>query len=383
MLNNSIWISIDGRDILYCGLLLDFFLKKNYKSKKDIEKHVSNLRHAKEPPCALLLGQRLKKSTSISFEITKKCNFQCTYCYVDENATNGFSTMTKEIADQCLKHILNNNIQTKRVSFIGGEPLTNCKTIIHIIENLDRLSPKTIYYSLFTNGSLIPYSVLNMSNKYRINWIISLDGPENLNDMHRGKGAFSSALKTIKLLQRRGISYSLEATLTPDHLADGFNPQILADWFKYKFPSAKSINISPVNIARNRSGFTSEQIELLSQSKSDSLALSLDAYTKNPELELPSQIVRPIVAYLSKIKCDFLCPETRKSKLFFSASGRIGFCNIVDNLVFNKKYNSREMMSLFERLNLKKIGCNVKSVLHDIYVLDVQGIRCIQYHHHI
>jgi len=125
----------------------------------------------------------------IVWNITNKCNFNCSFCYTNSSPDKQYGLDTKSI----LKIVSDiNQTDVSVLSLIGGEPLLR-KDICEIINAID----DRIYLKLDTNGSLL---LKNWSNSLeRLNsFSIGLEGEKATNELDRK--STESVLKSINFL---------------------------------------------------------------------------------------------------------------------------------------------------------------------------------------
>jgi len=59
-------------------------------------------------------------------------------------------------------------------------------------------------------------------------WLVSLDGPREVNDARRGPGMFDNALKAMDALRERGIPFGFSITLSHDNVVPATEPDFIA-----------------------------------------------------------------------------------------------------------------------------------------------------------
>lgn len=97
---------------------------------------------------------------TIDIYITKVCNLNCEYCYVElENTVKDFNSQAfhKKI------HLL----EYRTIRFIGGEPLMKWNDIVNIVEMV-RLKDPSIAFHIITNGLLFTESKIKFIEKHQI-----------------------------------------------------------------------------------------------------------------------------------------------------------------------------------------------------------------------
>lgn len=156
---------------------------------------------------------------SVAFEITNRCNLNCTHCCLSAN------NQSKEMPTQKVFDILKKIIQwhPDKITITGGEPLLR-KDIFELLDFLRQSFDGKIV--LATNGVLITEN--NVDSIIRcVDCIdISVDGiDEESCAKIRGKGVFEKVIKSVQLLKNKGFdSISLSMVLTEENekLADQF-----------------------------------------------------------------------------------------------------------------------------------------------------------------
>ncbi len=123
--------------------------------------------------------------------ITNRCTLKCKHCFIYREGTPHTPTKKNEMpAEQMIKEIkkYRRKFGIVRMVWMGGEPLLRKD----VLELGVKLFPQN---TITTNGTL---PLINLGPK--IKWVISLDGPEEINDEIRGKGCFKKVLKNLNNL---------------------------------------------------------------------------------------------------------------------------------------------------------------------------------------
>jgi len=120
--------------------------------------------------------------------ITNRCNLRCRHCFVfrEGNPTDikgemDTETMVKRLAELQVRH----GIQT--MLWMGGEPLIRQD----VLREGTKLFPKN---TVTTNGTI------DLIDLPRCTYVVSIDGPQEINDAIRGKGSFRRVMKTLSRL---------------------------------------------------------------------------------------------------------------------------------------------------------------------------------------
>ena len=91
----------------------------------------------------------MDKYDVINMHFIDICNFDCIYCYANNNQ-GGVKSQEKweRIIDDIAIYFKENNISTGRINLVGGEPLLYKK----LPEIIDYICDKNIKVSILTNG---------------------------------------------------------------------------------------------------------------------------------------------------------------------------------------------------------------------------------------
>lgn len=140
---------------------------------------------------------------NVQIKVSNTCNLKCRYCYAKHgNYGKKDSLMSKNIAYKIAKEIKETFPSVQKVSFFGGEPLMNIDAIETIINTIDN---KNIKYSMVTNGTIMNDRLMDILKENDIQAIISIDGPEEINDLNRiyknGGGTYKTIELNIKKIQ--------------------------------------------------------------------------------------------------------------------------------------------------------------------------------------
>jgi len=131
-----------------------------------------------------------------SWRITNKCNYRCSYCGYWAGNPNEPELTTGQvfkIIDQL------SSAGIRKIGFTGGEPLIrdDFGGIVNYCYE------KGFSTAVNTNGSLIEKHIKELDKLKRIN--LSLDGPKNINDSIRGRGAFDNVMQAIKIARQKNV----------------------------------------------------------------------------------------------------------------------------------------------------------------------------------
>lgn len=154
----------------------------------------------------------LRKPLVTQILVTKYCDMECKMCFVypvdhDEKIRNtiepSYEAIEKLIDEAC-------DLGTQVIVPFGGEPLIR-KDIGKII---DKIKSKGRYCVLYTNGSYVPRRIKEIENADQI--VISIDGPPEIHDRIRGKGAYDRAIKAVETAVNHGMVTRIHSVLIQD-----------------------------------------------------------------------------------------------------------------------------------------------------------------------
>lgn len=131
-------------------------------------------------------------------ELTRACNLRCRMCY---NAAG--RPMPNEITTEQFKILLGemDEVGVFEARLTGGEPTQRPD----FFEILDYAIAKDFYVSLATNGVWEKDLTQEVCKRKIDDAIVSLEGPEEVNDYFRVGGSFKKTIATIQALKETGI----------------------------------------------------------------------------------------------------------------------------------------------------------------------------------
>ncbi len=143
------------------------------------------------------------QATTAAIDITNRCNLKCLHCYWWKQ------DHSKELEDQQIITFMKvlRARGLRAVILYGGEPTLRPDICIEA----SRIFDATLAFTNGTNG----FPLLDNAQ-----WILSLDGPENVNDSIRGKGVYKKALENLIKAPRQPIVHITISRLNKDSLDD-------------------------------------------------------------------------------------------------------------------------------------------------------------------
>jgi MoaA/NifB/PqqE/SkfB family radical SAM enzyme len=139
------------------------------------------------------------------FSVTHQCNLSCRGCYAKSwKKGDGLNIgQITSIIDQARE------LGTYIYVIAGGEPLM----VDGLLEAISKR--KGSIFLMFTNGTIIDEDLADSIVKVgNLMPVVSLDGPEEINDARRGLGVWKKTTDAMRLLQERGSLFGFSTMLT-------------------------------------------------------------------------------------------------------------------------------------------------------------------------
>lgn len=147
--------------------------------------------------------------------ITSSCNLHCKGCYARENNTCGEGLDKQQMSADRWNEIFD-EAKKLGISFIllaGGEPLMR----LEVIQSAAKI--KEIIFPIFTNGTMIDDSYINLFNKNRnLIPILSIEGRQEQTDKRRGNGTYKALMNCMDSLKKRDILFGTSVTVTRENI---------------------------------------------------------------------------------------------------------------------------------------------------------------------
>jgi len=139
----------------------------------------------KTPPVSANTNTHVRQYPAAIVNITNKCNMRCRHCFVyrDGNPNSnrkemGSADMVKRLSELRDAHGINTML------WMGGEPLLRPD----VLKEGTKLFAKN---HVTTNGT---FDLIDLPNCI---YVVSVDGPQAINDAIRGRGSFEKVMKTL------------------------------------------------------------------------------------------------------------------------------------------------------------------------------------------
>ena len=171
-----------------CSIIVDNTILNSIKNRKiDENLQFKLIQHGlatlKNPNIRL----PTKKNKNIYFiiDITKKCNFNCLYCFRNLNDNRIIKNeVLKDICQYILNIVKQRHLKNVAIQVWGGEPLLAIDKLEYIYNFFKNTSIK-VKIDVETNGSLITEELASRLYNLNVNIGISLDGLKQHQDIQR------------------------------------------------------------------------------------------------------------------------------------------------------------------------------------------------------
>jgi uncharacterized protein len=164
---------------------------------------------------------------TVLLKVASRCNISCDYCYIYRMGDTGWSRVPKLMAPEtvvataaALHDLLVDQRRTFAVVLHGGEPLLlGERRLREMLRALRSSLRNECPISIQTNGVLITNRILDICAEWRAAFSVSLDGPQQVHDMHRlghdGESTFAGTMDGIRrLLAHREADFLFSGVLS-------------------------------------------------------------------------------------------------------------------------------------------------------------------------
>jgi len=187
-----------------------------------------------EPKSDPLPESRQQYIGVVDLNVCSACNLRCRYCFISFNEEHqkwdcqavydtGPTLMSMETARRAVDFLLASSGPSPQIQiiFFGGEPLMALDLIHYIAEYAVQKATalgKAARLCISTNGTLINPQVLNMVERYNMDFQVSLDGPPDIHDRYRtlknGRPTYQIIIDNLASLPRPlPVNISARSTL--------------------------------------------------------------------------------------------------------------------------------------------------------------------------
>ncbi|MDQ6963802.1 MAG: radical SAM protein [Mariprofundales bacterium] len=140
------------------------------------------------------------KARTVIWVFTAACNLNCLHCYtarwrgLPELPLERKLRLVAEMAEAGVEH----------VGLTGGEPLVHP----HFRRLAEAIVDHGMTYHVVTNATMVRADIAGLLARHEAHAIVSVDGPEEYHDMHRGRGAFKAMSRGVEVLKSAGVEFS-------------------------------------------------------------------------------------------------------------------------------------------------------------------------------
>ncbi|MEO8026110.1 MAG: anaerobic sulfatase maturase [Bryobacteraceae bacterium] len=154
------------------------------------------------------------------------CNLDCAYCfYLDREADPYKELPARRMTDETLERLVDTwmfySYPNSVFAFQGGEPtlagLPFFEKLVKLQKQYGR-NGQSVSNALQTNATLIDSSWCDLLREHNFLLGVSLDGPEEINDLYRynkaGHGTFRKVMEGVETLQEEGVEFNILCVLS-------------------------------------------------------------------------------------------------------------------------------------------------------------------------
>src|SRR6185437_2032617 len=184
-----------------------------------------------------LLGD--SRSTPMSVEVMPsgiQCNLRCPYCYQHPQRDAGYFIQDVPYDLELMKKTLAKNAP-RGFSVFGGEALLMPFKDLYELFEWGRTTFPKASLSIQTNGTLVNVSHIDLFKKFNIRVGLSMDGPDELNDLRwagrleKTRQMTARSAWALRELCKRGLKPNIAITVTRVNCGPDVLPRLI-DWLK-------------------------------------------------------------------------------------------------------------------------------------------------------
>ncbi|MBY8979138.1 MAG: radical SAM protein [Candidatus Lokiarchaeota archaeon] len=256
---------------------------------------------------------------NVTLHLTENCNLRCKMCYFwGETGTSSNESSGKKPAvmdfELVKKIILELRSVTPFYSLFGGEPLT----YPYLEELIIRIKNAGSIVDTPTNGTLLAKNASMLVRTGFDSIRVSLDGPQETNDLQRGAGSYAKAIKGIETLHnekekagKKKPTISLIYTITNDNY-DSIEKLFLddIDLNKIDWVTIQMQNFLTESMGKSYAKFLKSEFGINSNNYWKAMVRSPGDFANIDTEELSHQVKSVIVKLDSMHKNYLLLPPT-------------------------------------------------------------------------
>jgi radical SAM protein with 4Fe4S-binding SPASM domain len=188
----------------------------------------------------------------LSVGLSRRCTLACSYCHVDARSVG--EVTSRAVLEAAVRHaeeqVRKHAMKSLHVSFsVGGEPTYEWETFLWFVEMCNHAARKlgvTAYKAITTNG-FYDEKVRSFLCKEFDHILLSIDGPQAIQDAHRptaaGKSSFAVVVDSGRTFAREAKRFAVRATVS-DFSAPSLNEVV--EFFVASFGKATEIVLEPM-----------------------------------------------------------------------------------------------------------------------------------------
>ena len=165
----------------------------------------------------------------VMFKTVSHCNLGCTYCYSqDGDEPRAARTLSLDALERFLAGYMKYIDRTAVIGWQGGEPLAAGLKFFEAVVGLEKKHARpgtVIMNALQTNGTLIDDRWARFFQEYNFLIGVSLDGPQEIHDLHRkdlaGQGSFKRVMRGINILRKHQVPFNILCVMTKESVTRG------------------------------------------------------------------------------------------------------------------------------------------------------------------
>ncbi|MGB9929895.1 MAG: TIGR04083 family peptide-modifying radical SAM enzyme [Methanosarcina sp.] len=203
---------------------------------------------------------------------TLGCPANCSYCWSSEEKSPIMSLETIKEVVEWLKGFRGDAVT---FTFHGGEPLLAGAEFYRQALPLitEGLSPRKIAFAIQTNLWKLTPEIAEIFAEYQIPIGSSLDGPQELNDLQRGKGYYEKTMKGYEIARAHGLDVRFITTFT------SYSVKYREDIFNFYLEKGLTLKLHPC--LPSIKGENPEKWTLSPEEYGELLVYLLDKYLEN------------------------------------------------------------------------------------------------------
>lgn len=157
----------------------------------------------------------------IWIHITNRCNLRCVYCFVGKTAERMNIEEGVENLYRLIREAKEKGYREIVCNFGGGEPLTEWEGVLEMGRRGKEEAVRCgieIRFGIITNATLLTPEKVEVIQNEQMFVAVSMDGLGKYQDRQRpymnGRGSYEEAIRGVRLLQERGVSFNLICVVT-------------------------------------------------------------------------------------------------------------------------------------------------------------------------